>query len=844
MLDPARTRRRLQAQTAAARVLLFSDSEQEGVEALLRVVCESHGWAVGEYWAPSPKGAVLRLGAQWTDPGADLAPIIEATAALTVESGSGLAGRVWHEDEPIRVPRVAEDPDFIRADAAARAGLQGAYAVPVPLTGSSAVLLFLDDADADDDPELLNGLAALGAQLGQFIDRRRAEAGLRESEERFRTFARTVPDPAFLLDRNGRILYVNDAVRDTFGYEPRELYGEPFHRLLPERHHERHREGLKRHEASRSEGVSWATLELEGLLRDGGEVPLEITYGTFEKDQERFFTAVARDVTDRLLSEDRLRFQARLLDAVGEAVMATQLDGTVLYWNEAAERLYGWSASEVIGRTVDEITSSDVSPSQAEEIMERLTRGESWSGELTVEDRLGRKFPVMVTDSPFLDESGNIVGIIGTAIDITDRKRAEAAQRFLAEAGRVLAASLDYQTTTRTVARLAVPTLADSCLIQVVGEEGKPETVAAVTDDTDERLATLEDWAAGPGEAAVSEVLRRCEAVAAPATDGPVTLGDARLRAAGIEAVLCVPLRARGNALGLMTLARSTDYDDHDIRLAAELGRRAGLAMDNARLYQDAQEANRAKADFLAVVSHELRTPLNAIGGYADLLESGATGDLSEGQARYVERIKVGAGHLAQLIDEILAFTRVEAHRDQLLFRATDLSRVAQDAIAVVEPQAVNAQLELTLDAPDTGPELVTDADKVRQVLVNLLSNAIKYTDQGTVTLTVRSSGNGAELAVSDTGVGIEPEHLDRIFEPFWQAESPNTRTAGGTGLGLSVNRRLVTLLGGSIGVESRPGEGSTFTVRLPAEPPEEAAARAVPPGAGGTTGLREPESA
>ena len=111
-------------------------------------------------------------------------------------------------------------------------------------------------------------------------------------------------------------------------------------RFRPQRHHHRHREGLKQHEESDTTGVSWATFELEGLRRDGGEIPVEITYGTFEKDDERFFTAVARDVTDRLLSEDRLRFQARLLDAVGEAVMATQLDGTVLYWNEAAEQLF------------------------------------------------------------------------------------------------------------------------------------------------------------------------------------------------------------------------------------------------------------------------------------------------------------------------------------------------------------------------------------------------------------------------------------------------------------------------------------------------------------------------
>ena len=823
MSEPERTLRQLKAQTGAARVLLFSDTVQEGVSALLRVVCESHGWSVGEFWAPSPEGPVLRLESQWTDPDAALQPFIDATASLTVESGSGLAGRVWDRDEPIRVDRVADDPEFIRRDAARRTGLEGAFAVPVPLTGANAVLLFLDDAPADTQPELLEGLAALGAQLGQFIDRRRAEEGLRESEERFRTFARTVPDPAFLLSGSSRILYANDAVQDAFGYEPRELYGKSFLQLLPERHHERHLEGLAQQEDEGDGGVSWATLELEGLRRSGSEIPVEVTYGTFEKDGERFFTVVARDVTDRLLSEERLRFQARLLDAVGEAVIATQLDGTVLYWNDAAERLYGFSASEVMGRTVDEITPADVSRAQAEEIMDRLREGESWSGEFLVQDKAGREFPVMVTDSPFLDEDGEIVGMIGTSSEITERKRGEAAQRFLAEAGRVLAASLDYETTVKTVARLAVPILADFCLVQVVGDEGAPETVASVSENGQDLLHDLEAWADGPGREAIADVLRRCEAMAAPATDGPMTLEDDALRSLGLHSALCVPLRARGNALGVMTLAGRSEYHESDIRLAGELGRRAALAMDNARLYQEAQEANRAKADFLAVVSHELRTPLNAIGGYADLLESEVTGDLSEGQARYVERIKVGASHLAQLIDEILTFARVEARREQLLFRETDLAEVAESAVAVVEPQAGEKELELVLEAPESGPHLVTDGDKVRQVLVNLLSNAVKYTDEGTVTLTVEGDDDGgATLMVTDTGIGIEAANLSRIFDPFWQAESPNTRTAGGTGLGLSVNQRLVTLLDGTIEVESEPGMGSTFTVRLPPEPPRD----------------------
>ncbi|MGK7312050.1 MAG: sensor histidine kinase, partial [Candidatus Longimicrobiales bacterium M2_2A_002] len=137
--------------------------------------------------------------------------------------------------------------------------------------------------------------------------------------------------------------------------------------------------------------------------------------------------------------------------------------------------------------------------------------------------------------------------------------------------------------------------------------------------------------------------------------------------------------------------------------------------------------------------------------------------------------------------------------------------------------QAGEKDLDLTLDIPESGPAVMTDGDKVRQVLVNLLSNAVKYTDEGSVTLTVEPTDDGgATLTVDDTGIGIEAANLPRIFDPFWQAESPNTRTAGGTGLGLSVNQRLVALLGGTIDVESEPGMGSTFIVRLPPVPPKD----------------------
>jgi signal transduction histidine kinase len=261
-------------------------------------------------------------------------------------------------------------------------------------------------------------------------------------------------------------------------------------------------------------------------------------------------------------------------------------------------------------------------------------------------------------------------------------------------------------------------------------------------------------------------------------------------------------------------------YTEEDLALAEELGRRAAIALDNARLYREAQQANRAKADFLAIISHELRTPLNAIMGYSDLLDAGISGSMTDRQLRQVDRIRASARHLLQLIEEILSYARMEAGGEELRLEAADARDIARDAAIVIEPLAQSRDLELRLQVD--GPEIMmqTDAGKVRQVLVNLLSNAVKFTERGHVELRVSAQNSQVVYEVIDTGVGIPASEMARIFDPFWQAERPNTRRVGGTGLGLSVSRRYVRLLRGDIKVESEPGRGTRVRVTLPMRTP------------------------
>ncbi len=272
-----------------------------------------------------------------------------------------------------------------------------------------------------------------------------------------------------------------------------------------------------------------------------------------------------------------------------------------------------------------------------------------------------------------------------------------------------------------------------------------------------------------------------------------------------------LPLMRGGRSSGAIVLLQ-----DVTERVAREEQLRA--AMDRA------QAASEAKSAFIAATSHELRTPLSAIVGYTELLAAGISGPVTPEQTRFLDRIKMATQHLVSLIEEILTFSRIEAGKEDLLLEPCDLAVLAGEAVSLLEPQARRKGLALAFRAPAELP-LVSDARKLRQVLLNLLGNAVKFTDAGSVSLVVSTEGQTACVRVSDTGPGISPDQLERIFEAFTQADQSMTRRKGGTGLGLAVSRSLAQLLGGELSVDSTLGQGSVFTLRLALQPPAAALA-------------------
>ncbi len=272
----------------------------------------------------------------------------------------------------------------------------------------------------------------------------------------------------------------------------------------------------------------------------------------------------------------------------------------------------------------------------------------------------------------------------------------------------------------------------------------------------------------------------------------------------------------------------------------AELARRneeqARQREELGRLNDELRRANVLKSQFLSTISHELRTPLTSIIGFSSILLRGRSGETLSGRQRdNAERILISARHLVTLINDILDLSRIDAGRLDVFRRETDLHDVLERVRVEMDVQAREKGLALTVEPPWGDPSagrVVTDGDRLRQVLLNLVSNAIKFTERGGVTLRVTRSGDTVTVAVEDTGVGIAPEEQEHVFDEFYQADQSNTRTAGGAGLGLTISRRLVALLGGQLTLHSMPGAGSTFTIALPVSLPAQSVASPARPSA------------
>ncbi|HKN65621.1 MAG TPA: PAS domain S-box protein [Gemmatimonadaceae bacterium] len=538
--------------------------------------------------------------------------------------------------------------------------------------------------------------------------------------------------------------------------------------------------------------------------------------------------AIARRRSDTALRESEERYR-RLVQHSPAAVLVHS-GGNIVFVNSAALYLLGATdPAEVLGRRYLDF----VHPAYHGIVVERVRTIASGRAVPRIEEKFvkldGTPIDVEVATIEFNFQGKPAVQVV--ASDITERRRREQEQKLLAEAGDLLSSSLDYQETLRSITRLAVPAIADWCLVDLTDEQGGFTRIAASSaDPADAELSRrlLRHYAPrSDATVDVSAAARNARAELVTEVDDSILTAVARdaehlemARAMGLRSYVSVPLVARGRTLGVVTLGlgkSARHFTPADLPLAEELARRSALAVDNARLFREAHEANRAKTQFLTTMSHELRTPLNAIGGYAELIEMGLRGPVTPEQLEDLGRIQRSQRHLLGLINDLLNFARIERGHVELKVEEVSVEEELAAVQPLIEPLVTAKEIRYSQHRGDASIRCRADRDRMRQVLLNLLSNAVKFTASGgEIALGWETRDGVVDIHVRDTGTGIPTHKLNIIFEPFVQLTNSLTRVTEGTGLGLAISRELARAMNGDVTVVSAVGKGSTFTFTLP----------------------------
>ena len=683
-----------------------------------------------------------------------------------------------------------------------------------------------------------------------------------EEPELLETLLDTVSDGIILVGPDWRVRFVN-ATAEILLRMPRDqalgkTVGEPPLVAPPERMAV-YREVMQTRELRELDRVRLERPDLHDRLFQGEVRPAagggiavvfrDITEMETLREETRERSAHLEDQAAELemLNEELGASEARLravIDSSLDAVITTDADSVIIDWSRQAERLFGWSAQEAIGRTL----ADTIIPARYREPHQRgvdryLATGEGPILNKRIEvpalDRSGREFPVELTVSP--GHWGRKVIFSAFIRDLTERKREE----------RLRAAQFAV---TRALAESATLDEAQPRILRALGEElGWDVAVLWGVDRKAGGLRALEVWhAPGAHVDAFEEATRGATFTPGAGLPGrvwesrePAWVVDvardgnfprmAAAEADGLHGALAFPVLLGAEVLGVIeALSReSREPDEELLRLLAEIGgSQIGQFLERKRAHEEVRrlnedlrrrvaelgEATRAKDRFLATMSHELRTPLNAILGYAELLDAGIAGEVNDKQRGQLDRIRVSGRHLLDLVNDVLDVVRADARKLEVQVQPLSAADTVREAISLVRPQAEAKGLDLVLVPPDREiPRVMADPRRLRQIVVNLLSNAVKFTDRGSVTVRagVREDGRVC-LTVSDTGIGIPDEKLRSLFSEFYQADDDLTRRYGGSGLGLAISRRLARLMGGDISVRSEAGEGSVFTVVLP----------------------------
>lgn len=543
--------------------------------------------------------------------------------------------------------------------------------------------------------------------------------------------------------------------------------------------------------------------------------------------------ALASASAEERVRASEAKFEGMLAIAA-DAIISVDETQRIVHFNRGAEQIFEYSAAEAVGRPLEMLLPERFRGAHARHVIQfaegaDASRLMGQRREVFGLRKSGAEFPAEASISKFGEPGRRLFTVV--LRDATERKRAAEAQQFLADAGAVLARTLDVDAILRAVAQLPVPVLADWCILDVVERETEHDVtlrrVVSSREPSGSRTAlrALERHSAGWNDPSpLIEVLRRGVPFLAAELGGEQAGDDALLQLApepGVRSLMIVPLLARDRVVGALSLLSTRParrYRETDVTLASELALRVAFAIDNARLYQSAQAANRARDEVLGVVSHDLRNPLSVISMCTRVLLENPPAE-APARRELLSSVDQSVEWMHRLIRDLLDVSNIEAGRLSIDRRREDVVPIIERAVQMFSAAAAERELSLRVAVATGVPSVIADASRILQVLANLIGNAVKFVDPGgSITVGAELCDEEVVIRVTDTGAGIAPEHLPHIFDRYWEARG-GARTRG-SGLGLTIARGIVEAHGGRIQVESVAGSGSTFSFTLPTRSP------------------------